>query len=398
MKKILSLFLVFLLIISTISLGTTFVNAEEQHKSGFSYSIVKGKATITDCNTSISGDITIPSTLGGYPVTTIGDGAFHACYELTSVTIPDSVTGIGDYSFYTCKSLKSVIIPEGVTSIGNHAFAYCSSLTNITIPDSVTSIGFDAFYGCTSLTSAIIGNSIKKISSSLFDCCTSLTNVIIPNSVKSINFDAFGNCISLRSITIPNSVTSIHDDAFSGCSSNLTIYGYAESVAENFAKENNIKFILISATETPTNPNNTQPSIKPTSCPHRVVTKNTKKATYFAKGYTGDKVCSKCGVVVSRGKDAQKLKLKTPKFSLSGGKKQFKVKYTKVANATGFEIKYKLGKGKFKVVKVTTKKSMTKVIKKLKKGSYKVQVRAVIKSGKKTAYSNWSSLKTVKVK
>lgn len=128
---------------------------------------------------------------------------------------------------------------------------------------------------------------------------------------------------------------------------------------------------------------------------HKNITKTTKKPTYFAKGRKTT-TCSLCGKISSS--DIAKLKLKTPKSTLKGAKKQFKVKYTKVANATGFEVKYKLGKGKFKVVKVTTKKSMTKVIKKLKKGSYKVQLRAVIKSGSKKAYSNWSSLKTVKVK
>ena len=41
-----------------------------------------------------TGAITIPSTLGGYPVTSIGDSAFQGCSGLTSVTIPSSVTNI----------------------------------------------------------------------------------------------------------------------------------------------------------------------------------------------------------------------------------------------------------------------------------------------------------------
>ena len=89
--------------------------------------------------------------------------------------------------------------------------------------------------------------------------------------------------------------------------------------------------------------------------------------------------------------------MKVPAFKLIKGKKQFKVKYTKVADATGFQVKYKL-KGKWKTKTFKTTKSATKAIKKLKKGTYKVQVRAMIKSGKQKAYSAWAKAKKVKVK
>ena len=91
--------------------------------------------------TSTAGDIAIPPRLGGYPVTSIGDGAFYECSGLTSVTIPDSVTSIGWYAFSGCSGLTSVTIPDSVTSIWDYAFSGCSGLTSVTIPDSVTSIG-----------------------------------------------------------------------------------------------------------------------------------------------------------------------------------------------------------------------------------------------------------------
>ena len=185
----------------------------------YTYTVSDGKATITDCNTSISGDITIPSTLGGYPVTSIGNWAFSDCTSLGSVTIPDSVTSIGVRAFSGCSSLTSVTIPDGVTSIDISAFYECTSLTSVTIPDSVTSIGNYAFYRCTSLTSVTIPDSVTSIDISAFSDCTSLESVTIGDSVTSIGDSAFRECTNLTSVTIPDSVTSIGEGAFSGCSS-----------------------------------------------------------------------------------------------------------------------------------------------------------------------------------
>lgn len=41
-------------------------------------------------------------------MTSIGGGAFDSCYDLTSVTIPNSVTSIGELAFKDCSGLTSV--------------------------------------------------------------------------------------------------------------------------------------------------------------------------------------------------------------------------------------------------------------------------------------------------
>ena len=166
----------------------------------YTYEVSNGEATITDVNTSISGDITIPSTLGGCPVTSIGVGAFAYCSSLNDVTIPGSVTSIEGGTFGFCSSLTGVTIPNSVTSIGNSAFYYCTSLTSVTIPDSVTSIGKEAFFRCSSLTSVTIGNSVTSIGNSAFEDCYSLTSVTIPYGMTSIEDDAFYYCESLTDV------------------------------------------------------------------------------------------------------------------------------------------------------------------------------------------------------
>ena len=149
----------------------------------WTYTVSNGEASVgggsgTAVPTATTGAITIPSTLGGYPVTTIGYSAFRGCSGLTSVTIPEGVTSIKMAAFYKCSGLTSVTIPASVTSIEGDipsyhmgAFSGCSGLTSVTIPEGVTSIESSTFYGCSGLTS-----------------------VTIPNSVTHIGFDAFSGC------------------------------------------------------------------------------------------------------------------------------------------------------------------------------------------------------------
>jgi len=115
--------------------------------SGFFYGTEADSRTIIHYE-GAGGDVEIPAQILGKPVTSIGDGAFEGCENLTSVNIPNSVTRIGDRAFADCENLINVTIGNSVTSIGGMAFNTCTSLTSITLPDSITGIGVYAFIYC----------------------------------------------------------------------------------------------------------------------------------------------------------------------------------------------------------------------------------------------------------
>ena len=179
--------------------------------------------SVSDCLTSASGSLDIPSNYNGLPVTSIGYRVFYGCTSLASITIPDSVTSIGSSAFLDCSSMTDIDIPDGVTSIGESVFFNCSSLTSINIPDGVTSIGDYAFSSCSSLTSINIPDGVTSIGEGAFQNCSSMTDIDIPDGITSINRRTFRYCRSLTSIKIPNAVTTIGDEAFEYCGSIYSI-------------------------------------------------------------------------------------------------------------------------------------------------------------------------------
>lgn len=231
-------------------------------------------AEITGTAESLSGDVVVPSTLGGYPVrrinyaafkdrteitslvipesveivsgdedeggafqgctalesvefkgedTYIGIATFRGCTALKNVTLPKKLSGISMYLFYGCTALEEITLPETLGYIGEAAFFNCKSLKNIDIPDRVTHIGDVTFYGCTALESVDFPKGytedgeqyyLREIYDCAFEYCTSLKSINIPYGVIDIGYAAFYGCESAETVTLPAGITGIGEGAF----------------------------------------------------------------------------------------------------------------------------------------------------------------------------------------
>jgi len=248
-------------------LNSQYVDDVEKY---FSYTITDGKAIITQADTALSGNLSIPSGWGSTPLVRIQDGAFKKCTALTSVRIPDGVTSVGSYAFAGCTALTAVVIPASMEHIVYGAFRACPSLTDVyymgTKDDRVNvEMGGDNealvnatwHYLCqheygddgicdlcgktryytyevndgeatiTGAEESVSGNVVipmmldgylvKGIGSDAFKDCTKIVSVSIPDGVEVIKTGAFSGCTSLTSVVIPGSVSGYYSAVFMGC-------------------------------------------------------------------------------------------------------------------------------------------------------------------------------------
>ena len=208
---------------------------------GNSYSVI-GLGTCAD------GDIVIPATYNGLPVTEISFSAFEST-EITGVYVPSSVKTIKRHAFAYCEYLETITLSEGLQTIKEYAFA-STAIKSITLPASLELVEAFAFEytllesievadgnrnyivagncliekatktlvaGCLSSVIPADG-SITIIGDGAFSGFVDLQSIVIPEGVTKIGDYAFGSCMSLESINIPEGVVELGTGAFIGCS------------------------------------------------------------------------------------------------------------------------------------------------------------------------------------
>lgn len=95
--------------------------------------------------------LTVPDTVDGQAVTSIGEGCFENVTGITTIILPSTVSRISDHAFSQCDDLRGLSVPEGVRTIGAQAFYGCDALESVYLPLELYSIGEGAFADCPSL-------------------------------------------------------------------------------------------------------------------------------------------------------------------------------------------------------------------------------------------------------
>jgi hypothetical protein len=210
---------------------------ETASENGFVYVVLSdGSVMITEA--FASGNVEIPSSLGGRKVTAIGDGAFFGIAGITSVTIPEGVESIGIYALSDCTALESVSFPSSLWRIAPFAFdntpwlaaqtdefvtvgdgvlvAYNGTSRTPVLPDSVRHLG-GAFAGRSDIRSLTLGKGVLTVSDMALSFCSELAEVNFGLSLVYVGDQAFSGSEKIESLVFPDTLRYLGSQACLNC-------------------------------------------------------------------------------------------------------------------------------------------------------------------------------------
>lgn len=115
------------------------------------FTVHDGVLSFHSANYTGGSELIVPDTVDGQKVTSLSDGCFKNCKDLTSVVLPNTLEVIGADAFRDCTALRGIRIPDSVSHIGIEAFYGCTALEAVALSDSVTYIAPGAFGECNQL-------------------------------------------------------------------------------------------------------------------------------------------------------------------------------------------------------------------------------------------------------
>ncbi|MGN0995304.1 MAG: leucine-rich repeat domain-containing protein, partial [Candidatus Ventricola sp.] len=199
-------------------------------EGNYTYSIVETGAVI-EGYTGTAANVTVPGTLGGYPVVKMGFGCLQSNAYAVTITLPDSLRELNGGAFMGCSSLTAVYLPANLTTFtecGETNFIYVVGRSTATARLMTNAAGrYPSYrfidpdwpdYKLCYFTHEATGPAELGIAQYI----GSGTVVTVPDGVVRIGQSAFANtsnnsiCGKLTSVTLPESVTAIDSYAFSG--------------------------------------------------------------------------------------------------------------------------------------------------------------------------------------
>ncbi|MBQ4155418.1 MAG: leucine-rich repeat protein, partial [Clostridia bacterium] len=203
----------------------------------------------TVSNAKNATEVTIVAKIDGIPVTRIYD-CLHVTaseaskfgkatkygHKVEKITLPKTIKRIGYRAFAYLPNLKEINLPNSITKIGVWAFAYTKSLKTINIPRNLKK-GNQAFFLMEGLESVKVPKKVKTIPNSFFSYCKNLSEVTFAGNCDRINKYAFRECKSLEKINFKGKIPVILKDAFAYAKKGIKFYVKNEKCAKTLEKQ-----------------------------------------------------------------------------------------------------------------------------------------------------------------
>lgn len=191
----------------------------------FITSVSEGEITIEDVYGLQSGNVTVPSSIQGLPVTKIAAYAFEDQTNMTALVLPNTIESIGEMAFWNCPNLTYIYAcTTKITRVETGAF-FTGTNTIVYLPDGLTYIGSMSLaytHPVRVNVSAVDLSQVTYIGEfSFFQ--TNLSELIISSALSYIGYGAFSESGLSGNIYLPSTLTTIEGLAFSECNID-TIY------------------------------------------------------------------------------------------------------------------------------------------------------------------------------
>lgn len=371
----------------------------------------------------------------------LGDDAFSGCTSLKNVKMPKNLKYMGHCSFAGCVSLESIDIPATVNKVRWGVFTGCTSLKEVTIPYGVSEIDDEFFKGCLNLKKVTIPSTVTSIADNAFTYYGETTMRCVKGSVADEYAKKFEMPIEYFSEKIDittSTVSTIKDYTYTGKAimPNVSVkYGdklLSKNVDYKVSYTNNVNSGKATVTITGIGDytgnivkdfyikdaklSSTKISLSRTSYiydkgikkPHVTISYNGKMLSLnkdYTVSYT-NKTFGTQKVVIKGINDFEGTVVKTFSIKLGSTKitkitsksKRIYLNYSKVTGVQRYQVYISTNKYKRYKKIATTSKSYFKSNKLVKGKIHYIKVRGYGKIEGKIQYTNWSTVKAVKIK
>lgn len=160
--------------------------------------------------------LTIPESIDGVPVKSIGKRALWQDPLLGYVTLSEGLEHVGEDAFSITDTLKYVEFPSTLKTIDKKGFSSYRGF-RLDLPDSLEYIGEEAFSYFSLETDLIIPEGVKELGPGAFSMASRLQRVFLPASLEKIGDNCFRNSpityVYMEGLELPE----ISDTAFDSC-------------------------------------------------------------------------------------------------------------------------------------------------------------------------------------